>query len=168
MTMAKATPSIQQEPYFAEGTEAMIALEAMVDHAGLRNVVWAMAHICWAKAEHVQAAWQDDQLARDWNANAAMLNRFAEKLRSVLSGEQFEAGSHNASNCSHHHDHQRTIAMAALSLSELNALRQSAVVGSWRSSVTRMRAGEATDTKNRKRRIKAPTRCTLKREGQPS
>jgi hypothetical protein len=83
MTMAKATPSIQQEPYFAEGTEAMIALEAMVDHAGLRNVVWAMAHICWAKAEHVQAAWQDDQLARDWNANAAMLNRFAEKLRSV-------------------------------------------------------------------------------------
>ena len=44
--------------------------------------------ICWAKAEHVQAAWQDDQLARDWDANAAMLNRFAEKLRSVFSGEQ--------------------------------------------------------------------------------
>jgi hypothetical protein len=83
MTMAEATPSLHQEPYFAEGTEAMIALEAMVDHAGLRNVVWALAHICWAKAEHVQANWQDDQLARDWNANAAMLNRFAEKLRNV-------------------------------------------------------------------------------------
>ena len=27
MTMAEATPSIQQKPYFEEGTEAMIALE---------------------------------------------------------------------------------------------------------------------------------------------
>jgi hypothetical protein len=78
-----AEPSIHQEPFFAEGTEAMVALEAMTDHAGLRNVVWALASICWDKAEHVQAAWQDDQLARDWNANAAMLSRFAEKLRSV-------------------------------------------------------------------------------------
>ena len=49
-----AEPSIHQEPFFAEGTEAMVALEAMVDHAGLRNVVWALAHICWNKAEHVQ------------------------------------------------------------------------------------------------------------------
>ena len=40
MTMAEATPSIQQKPYFEEGTEAMIAPEAMVDHADLRNVVW--------------------------------------------------------------------------------------------------------------------------------
>jgi hypothetical protein len=83
MTMAEATPSIQQKPYFEEGSEAMIALEAIVDHAGLRNVVWALAEVCWDKAEHVQANWQDDQLARDWNANAAMLNRFAEKLRNV-------------------------------------------------------------------------------------
>jgi hypothetical protein len=45
--------------------------------------MWALAQICWGKAEHVQANWQDDQLARDWNANAAMLNRFGEKLRSV-------------------------------------------------------------------------------------
>jgi hypothetical protein len=78
-----AEPSIHQEPFFAEGTEAMVALEAMVDAAGLRNVVWALASICWDKAEHVQANWQDDQLARDWNANALMLNRFAEKLRNV-------------------------------------------------------------------------------------
>ena len=39
-----AEPSIHQEPFFAEGTEAMVALEAMVDAAGLRNVVWALAH----------------------------------------------------------------------------------------------------------------------------
>jgi hypothetical protein len=29
-----AEPSIHQEPFFAEGTEAMVALEAMVDHRG--------------------------------------------------------------------------------------------------------------------------------------
>ena len=81
--MAQATPSIQLNPYFGEGTEAMMDLEAMVARAGLRNVVWALAHICWDKAEHVQSGWQDDQLARDWSANAAMLNRFAEKLRNV-------------------------------------------------------------------------------------
>jgi hypothetical protein len=28
-----AEPSIHQEPFFAEGTEAMVALEAMVDAA---------------------------------------------------------------------------------------------------------------------------------------
>ena len=81
--MAQANHSIHQKPYFAEGTEAMIALEAMVDTAGLRNVVWALAHICWDKAEHVETNWQDDQLARDWNANAAMLDSSAAKLRSV-------------------------------------------------------------------------------------
>ena len=116
MTMAKATPSIQQEPYFAEGTEAMIALEAMVDHAGLRNVVWALAHICWAKAEHVQANWQDDQLARDWNANAAMLNRFARSLGAFeQSGEQSKRGSAMPRPLSPSRS-PRTIAMAALSL----------------------------------------------------
>ena len=33
------------KPYFAEGSEAMIELEAMVDKAGLRNVMWALQHI---------------------------------------------------------------------------------------------------------------------------
>jgi hypothetical protein len=36
-------------PYFAEGTEAMIALEAMVDRVGVANVLYALQHICNAK-----------------------------------------------------------------------------------------------------------------------
>ena len=36
--------------YFGDGSEAMLQLEAMVDKAGLRNVLWALAHISRAKA----------------------------------------------------------------------------------------------------------------------
>ena len=79
MTMAEATPSIQQKPYFEEGTEAMIALEGYGRSRRLAQCRVALAQICWAKAEHVETNWQD-QLARDWNANAAMLDSFAAKL----------------------------------------------------------------------------------------
>lgn len=81
--MVEANQSIQQEPYLAEGAGAMVALEGMIDAAGLRNVVWALAHICWGKADHVRSNWQDEQLARDWEVNASMLDRFVEKLRRV-------------------------------------------------------------------------------------
>ncbi|MGO8921348.1 MAG: hypothetical protein ACLQF4_00230 [Xanthobacteraceae bacterium] len=81
--MAEATSSIQQEPYLAEGAGAMVALEGMIDAAGLRNVVWALAYICWEKADHARSNWQDEQLARDWEVNASMLDRFVEKLRRV-------------------------------------------------------------------------------------
>ena len=81
--MAQANYSIPQKPYFAEGTDAMIALEGMIDVAGLRNVVWALAHIRWEKGDHVRTNWQDDQLAviLGQSANAAMLDSFAAKLR---------------------------------------------------------------------------------------
>ena len=65
--MAQANHSIPQKPYFAEGTDAMIALEAMVDHVGLTNVLYALAHICNAKAEHVGVNWQDTGMARHGN-----------------------------------------------------------------------------------------------------
>jgi hypothetical protein len=72
--MAEAKPSIRQKPYFEEGSGAMIALEAMID----------ITQACATSRGHWRASWQDDQLARDWNANAAMLlDSFAAKLRSV-------------------------------------------------------------------------------------
>jgi len=36
-------------PFFAEGTPAMVELEAMVDKVGLRNVMWALQHISLAR-----------------------------------------------------------------------------------------------------------------------
>ena len=41
-------------PYFAEGTPAMVELESMVDKVGLSNVLYALAHIAFMKAEHLQ------------------------------------------------------------------------------------------------------------------
>jgi hypothetical protein len=55
-----------QGPYFCEGSEAMLQLEAMVDRAGLRNVLWALQSIAYAKAGHIQHNWHDCVLARQW------------------------------------------------------------------------------------------------------
>jgi hypothetical protein len=45
--------------YFEEGSEAMVALEAMVDTVGLPNVLYALAHIERAKAAELQHETQD-------------------------------------------------------------------------------------------------------------
>jgi|GEM_PF-2642824 len=66
--------------YFEEGSDAMVALECMVDKVGLANVLYALEHICYAKGEHVQANWQDRKLAVAWNRNAGILNLTASKL----------------------------------------------------------------------------------------
>jgi hypothetical protein len=63
--------------YFEEGSEAMNTLEGMVDKAGLRNVIYALAHICDAKADHVQSVWQDKWLSKEWSILAAKIDKFA-------------------------------------------------------------------------------------------
>lgn len=63
--------------YFEEGSEAMVALEGMVDKAGLRNVLFALAHICGAKAEHVAVNWQDTTTARGWENRAKHVSSLA-------------------------------------------------------------------------------------------
>jgi hypothetical protein len=59
------------------GTEAMVALESYVDAAGLRNVLWALAHIAGAKSEHVATVWQDTRMAKQWDKAARHLERLA-------------------------------------------------------------------------------------------
>lgn len=63
--------------YFEEGSEAMVQLEAMVDKAGMRNVLYALEHICSAKAEHIAVNWQDTFLAKVWEKQARLLNKTA-------------------------------------------------------------------------------------------
>ena len=48
----------------------MIALEAMVDRVGVANVLYALQHICNAKADHVLANWQDGGAAREWSKDS--------------------------------------------------------------------------------------------------
>jgi hypothetical protein len=68
------------EAYFQEGSEAMLALEAMVDRVGLRNVVYALSHIACEKGIHVRANWQDRALARRWEMDSRKLDLFAKRL----------------------------------------------------------------------------------------
>ena len=55
----------------------MVQLEGMVDAVGLRNVLYALAHICGAKEQHVLETWQDKLLAREWAQAAKLIDAFA-------------------------------------------------------------------------------------------
>jgi hypothetical protein len=63
--------------YFAERTPAMLALEAMVDTVGIRNVVWALAHICREKEQHLATQWGDEHTAKTWRRDARKLDHTA-------------------------------------------------------------------------------------------
>src|SRR5262249_15243398 len=78
-----ATTSLQQTPYFAEGTEAMLQLEAMVDRVGLRNVLYALEHICHEKADHLRANWQDSRTAKAWTKEALRLQKSADRVTNI-------------------------------------------------------------------------------------
>ena len=43
-------------------------LEEMMDRHGIQNVIEDLAEICYAKAQHVEEAWQDPGLASVWNS----------------------------------------------------------------------------------------------------
>ena len=42
------------QAYLCEDSPAMLVLEGIVDRAGLRNVLFALEHICFAKANHLE------------------------------------------------------------------------------------------------------------------
>ena len=41
-------------------------LEEMIDRKSLWEVLEALHEICYAKAEHLRANWQDTEAAREW------------------------------------------------------------------------------------------------------
>ena len=67
-------------PYFAEGTPAMNRLEAMVDKVGLSNVLYALAQVAWAKADHLHANWQDKEAAKCWESDASKIEKLAARI----------------------------------------------------------------------------------------
>jgi hypothetical protein len=65
--------------YFEDGSDAMRALEAMVDAVGMANVLYALAHISREKADHLRTNWQDQSTAQWWDARAGKLDTLAAK-----------------------------------------------------------------------------------------
>jgi hypothetical protein len=58
----------------------MLVLEGIVDHAGLRNVLYALEHICLAKAQHLETNWQDAAGAKVWASRARLCGSMACRL----------------------------------------------------------------------------------------
>jgi hypothetical protein len=71
------------KPFFAEGTPPMMALENMVDRVGLANVLYALGHICNAKANHIEENWQDQITAKAWLRDARKLDRWAAQIEAM-------------------------------------------------------------------------------------
>jgi hypothetical protein len=72
-----------------QGSEAMLALEYIVDRVGIRNVVDALASIAREKAKHLRVNWQDNgAVPRLWEGNARRLERCAQGLTRVYGETQ--------------------------------------------------------------------------------
>jgi hypothetical protein len=68
------------QAYLSDNSPAMLVLEGIVDRAGLRNVLWALEHICLAKAQHIEEAWQDPHSAKVWTRNGSLCGKTACKV----------------------------------------------------------------------------------------
>jgi hypothetical protein len=67
--------------YLSENSPPMLVLEGIVDRAGLRNLLYALEHICHAKASHLEEAWQDISEAMVWTRQARVCASAARKVR---------------------------------------------------------------------------------------
>jgi len=50
-------------------------LEALVDKYGFGQVLFGIQDICYAKAEHLQTNWQDENSATEWKRRAELAYR---------------------------------------------------------------------------------------------
>ena len=70
------------QPYLSENSPAMLVLEGIVDRAGLRNMLFALEHICYEKASHLEENWQDPKTAKVWSRSARHCANAAFKVAS--------------------------------------------------------------------------------------
>lgn len=66
--------------YFEENSEALVALEKMVDDTSLSTVLYALAKVCSDKASHLESNWQDKVAARAWDREAKRMDVLATKV----------------------------------------------------------------------------------------
>lgn len=59
-------------------------LEHMVDCLGLAGILDALETICYAKADHISANWQDQSLARRWTKAAIVMTHARDRVVKVL------------------------------------------------------------------------------------
>ena len=67
------------KPYFSEGSDAMLALDAMVERVGVRNVLYALGYICTTKAKHIRIR-HVTVAPNSWDSTASAVTRLADRL----------------------------------------------------------------------------------------
>lgn len=58
-----------------DNPEYIDLMERAIDANGLQETVQMLSTICWEKATHVLTNWQDQKLAKQWEAAAKVLER---------------------------------------------------------------------------------------------
>ena len=57
-----------------------IKLETMIDKNGLAGTLDDVTAICYAKAEHILANWQDKELAAEWMKAAKLIDALSSRI----------------------------------------------------------------------------------------
>lgn len=66
--------------YIKENSNEFYSLEDLVDSYGTANVLAALREVCYAKAQHVSEAWQDDVIAKAWFKKAKLIDSLIPKI----------------------------------------------------------------------------------------
>ena len=56
-------------------SDLIFTLEELIDRHGIDTILEEIAHICFAKADHIVSNYQDYALANEWNAVGENLNQ---------------------------------------------------------------------------------------------
>ena len=60
--------------------ETKDTIEQIIDKVGISGICLLISEICNEKAQHVRENWQDENLARDWNHDARVIDKITGKL----------------------------------------------------------------------------------------
>jgi hypothetical protein len=58
-------------------------MEEIIDIQGLGGAIDLIAQVCYEKAAHHEAEWQDERTARLWTKAAVKIERFATKFYTI-------------------------------------------------------------------------------------
>jgi hypothetical protein len=78
------TPAMKQLPLMEAEVKTKEKLEAFIDKFGINPLLDMLTEICYEKAEHIEANWQDKALAKMWIKDAKALAKVGAKLVDVM------------------------------------------------------------------------------------
>ena len=59
-------------------------LESLIDRHTLKNILWDLSNVCYEKANHTLANWQNKSLSRKWTHLGSTFDQLSSKLESYI------------------------------------------------------------------------------------